>query len=194
MKARVFFPEKLDVAGFIDDQAELSGVVPVSSMPRLAESLAAEAQADALQVSWSMRGWLEPQRAGQPHRWLAIEAHAELPWTCQRCLTPVILPLQVERSIRWVADEAAAAALDAELDDDVLALVRQLDALSLIEDELIMEAPLVPRHDECPVQVIMSTDELAGSDADPASQGAESDEATARENPFAVLAKLKKTP
>jgi uncharacterized protein len=177
-------PHKLDVAAFIDAEAEASGTVSLSQLPRLASSIAPEADVAAQQVHWHITGWLEPQRGGDPHRWLTVEAQTDLPWTCQRCLTAVTLPIEVSRDIRWVANEALAAELDAELEDDVLALARQVDVLSLIEDELIMEAPLVPRHDTCPVALKMSTD-------DPATVAAE-DAAAIKPNPFAVLAGLKK--
>ena len=35
--------------------------------------------------------------------------------TCQRCLTTVELPLQVDRWFRFVADEATAEALEARV-------------------------------------------------------------------------------
>lgn len=176
--------DKLDVAAFIDAEAELVGSSPLTAMPRLAEGLAPEAQPAALQVHWHVTGWLEAQRVGDPHRWMRLQAHAELPWTCQRCLTPVTLPVSVDRNIRWVSDENKAAELDAEMEDDVLALVRQADVLALIEDELIMEAPLVPRHETCPVPVILSTDDLEDAPEVP--------EEEEKPNPFAVLASLKK--
>jgi uncharacterized metal-binding protein YceD (DUF177 family) len=69
---------------------------------------------------------------------------------CQRCLTPVDVPLAVERSFRFVADEATAEALDDESEEDLLALSREFDLRELIEDELLMALPVVPRHDECP--------------------------------------------
>lgn len=175
---------KLDVAAFIDAEAELTGSSPLTAMPRLQESLAPEAQPAQLQVHWQITGWLEPQRVGEPHRWMRIEAQAELPWTCQRCLTPVTLPVSVDRDIRWVSGENKAAELDSEMEDDVLALERQSDILALIEDELIMEAPLVPRHDTCPVPVILSTDDLDDAPEVP--------EVEEKPNPFAVLASLKK--
>jgi uncharacterized protein len=60
---------------------------------------------------------------------------------CQRCLTPVDVPLDVERSFRFVADEATAEALDDECDEDLLALSREFDLRELIEDELLMACP-----------------------------------------------------
>lgn len=183
MKSRQFTPEKLDIAAFIEAQEEIKGQYPVAKLTRLAASLAPEADVSALVLDWSVKGWLEPQKGGAAHRWMSLQAHAVLPWTCQRCLHSVDLPVEVDRRIRWVDDEAQAAELDAEIDDDVLAMARQFDIFELIEDECIMEAPLVPRHDTCPVPVVLSIsdlteDELAAEDTD-------------RPNPFAALAALK---
>lgn len=180
----VIQPQKLDVAAFIDAEAEATGTVSLAQLPRLAAGISPDADVAAQQVHWDLTAWLEPQRAGAPQRWLRLEAHTDLPWTCQRCLTPVTLPIEVSRDILWVANEALAATLDADMEEDVLALERQVDVLSLIEDELIMEAPLVPRHDTCPVTLKMST-------SDPAAL-AEEAEADGKPHPFAVLASLKK--
>jgi uncharacterized protein len=82
-----------------------------------------------------------------------------------------------------VDDEAQAEALDAELEDDVLALLHHINVLALIEDECIMEAPLVPRHETCPIPVKLSTTDLDDAEA--------AVEVAPRPNPFAVLAAFK---
>jgi uncharacterized protein len=107
-------------------------------------------------------------------------------------LQPVVLPVEVERSIRFVADEALAAELDADMDDDVLVVNRGFDLLDLVEDELIMASPLVPRHDECPQPPKMSVSD-PGVEPNEASEGG-SEASNERKNPFAVLAQLKKAP
>jgi len=110
-------------------------------------------------------------------------------------------PVQWSVQGRFVKDEAAAAQLDADCDDDVLALSRQFDLMGLIEDELIMAQPIVPRHDECPTDVyrLMQSDEvaLAPGQATDVSSTEQTDDgqpvgASGRPNPFAVLASLKK--
>ena len=53
----------------------------------------------------------------------------------------------------------------------------------MLEDELLMELPLVPLHDTCPVPVVMHA-------SDPMVDLGESE--PERKNPFAELAKLKK--
>ena len=78
--------------------------------------------------------------------------------------------------------EAAAQALDDEVEDDVLVISRDFDALALVEDELILSLPLVPLHELCPETLPMSV-------ADPAFEAA-----AERPNPFGVLASLKTDP
>ena len=93
----------------------------------------------------------------------------------------VDVPLEVDREFRFVADEATAEALDDESEEDLLALSREFDLHELIEDELLMALPVVPKHDECPTSV-----PLASSDDDFEEANAE------KPNPFAALAALRK--
>jgi uncharacterized protein len=99
--------------------------------------------------------------------------------TCQRCLEQVEVPLEVDRAFRFVADEATAAAEDDTAEEDLLAVSRAFDLPALLEDELLMEVPVVPRHDVCPHHVPLSS-------SDPAFE-----EAAAPEHPFARLKVLK---
>jgi uncharacterized protein len=57
---------------------------------------------------------------------------------------------EVKRWLRFAGDEAEAAELDAESEDDVLPLQRWLNLKDLVEDELLLALPLVPRHEQCP--------------------------------------------
>lgn len=59
--------------------------------------------------------------------------------------------LYVDRSFRFVPDEETAELEDDDSDEDVLALSSEFNLLELIEDELLMEVPVVPRHEVCPV-------------------------------------------
>ncbi|MGE5450957.1 MAG: YceD family protein [Acidobacteriota bacterium] len=190
MKPRSFVPQKLDVGTFIDSGEVLEGLVPVADLHRLAAGLFPQADLTTVPpVQWRAQGRLVKQRVGQPQRWLDIEAKGTFPWECQRCLHAVNLPIDVSRSIRFVEDEAAAANLDADSDDDVLAVSRQFDLLELLEDELIMAQPLVPRHDQCPTDVerhMRSFDPEASPEGDAASGD------NGQPHPFAALAALKK--
>lgn len=130
-------------------------------------------------LNWSVRGELRPDQAGQPQVWLHLSVNVSLPLTCQRCLGPVDVPVQIERAFRFVETEAQAELEDDASPEDVLVLSQDFDLACLIEDELLMDLPVVPRHETCPLPV-----KLMAMDA-----GFE--ETLPKPNPFAVLAGLK---
>lgn len=192
MRARSpsFSPHKLDVQAFIESGETLSGTADLTIWARLADNLAEGiAPADVPALSWSATGRLVPRRVGGPELWLDVSVQGAVPLTCQRCLTPVGWEIDLVRSIRFEGDEAAAAELDADLDDDVLPLSRSFDLLEALEDEVIMDSPIVPRHDQCPsdVEAFMHDDTEVTPTGE--AQDAPPDE---RPNPFAALAALKK--
>lgn len=172
---------RLDIGAFIADSVALAGAWPGASLGRLA-GLQTPPQDTALaDVAWQARGALEPLAGGQSALWLAMRAQAGVWLTCQRCLQPFSLPLALDRRIRFVRGEVEAEALDAELEDDVLAISRSLDLRQLVEDELLLALPIVPRHaGVCPQPLPVVVDDLA----EPA-------DTPARAHPFAVLQGLK---
>ena len=172
-------PQHLDVLTFARDALSLQGQTPLAHWPRLAEEPSGQSLL-AGDVRWQLQGRTVAPSGGPDQIWLDLKASVDLPMQCQRCLTPVLEPVVAERSFRFVADEATAAALDDEAEEDILVISRDLDALALIEDELILSLPLVPLHEVCPEALPMSV-------ADP-----EFDAAAERPNPFGVLARLKK--
>lgn len=180
MKVREFNPARLDVAALAQAGASLSGQWPLSGLERLAACAAAGTLQPQQQVSWRIAGELRPQRAGAPEIWLHLQAATTIALECQRCLQPAVSELDVESAIRFVASEEEAAELDADSEDDVLALTRSLDAQALIEDELLLALPIVPRHEVCPAP-------LPGSVAPETA-----DAVPARQNPFAALEVLKR--
>ena len=103
---------------------------------------------------------------GEPEIRLHLQAHTALQMSCQRCLQPLTVLLDVQPSLRFVRGEQQAEALDEDSDEDVLALTPSLDLLPLTEDELILALPLVPRHEDCPQPLPMSAgeDEIASAD------------------------------
>jgi uncharacterized protein len=171
-----FDASHLDVRAFARAQGQAQGRSALEDWMRLREE-SAQAGLKSLQVQWQMQGRLQPRTGAEDEVWVHVQAHAEVQMQCQRCLTPVVVPLSVDRDILFVADEATAAELDDTLDDDVLVLSKDFDALALVEDELIMELPLVPRHEVCPQAL-------------PAQSTGEED-LPQRVHPFAALAALK---
>ena len=179
MSSRDFDPSRLDVTAFAKAAGELDGNWPLSSFDRLTESAFADAlPAGGLDVRWSARGELRPMRGGESEVWLHINASTELPLECQRCLKAVDAPLQLERSFLFVHGEETAAQLDTDGEDDVLALTRALDLRELLEDELLLALPIVPRHEVCPKPLVVAADAADVLEEKP--------------NPFAALAALKR--
>ncbi|WP_280192182.1 YceD family protein [Delftia sp. PS-11] len=170
--SKEFSEARLDVRAFAQAEGQLQGQAPLSAFSRLAQDAAGQ---DG-EVRWQADGELVAQAGGSGHVWLHLQAEAVVPMTCQRCLTTARIPLEVHRSFRFVADEATAEMEDDDSEEDVLALSREFDLLQLIEDELLMELPVVPRHEACPEPVNMQS-----SDADFVQAGQE------KVNPFAVL-------
>jgi uncharacterized protein len=178
-------PERLDVRSLAQAAGQVKGQEGLQRFPRLTEELLEPGSPPvAVEVQWQAAGEMRAaSQGGQAEVWLHLEASTTLPIQCQRCLGPVDTPLAVDRWYRFVADEATAEAQDDESEEDVLALEPRMSLIQLIEDELLMELPLVPMHETCPVPVVMQA-------LDPAVDTAQAE--AQRENPFAALARLKK--
>jgi uncharacterized protein len=192
MVARPYSAQRLDVARFAEAGATIAGQIALADLPRVAACLASEkspetsaAAAKGPAAEWSARGERRG-RTGSEH-WLHLQAHADVPLTCQRCLGVLCETVDVARSFRFVADEAAAEALDAEIDEDVLVLSTRFDLRHLIEDELLLHLPLVPRHVVCPADAPAPAEWAADTMSAP-----EAAESPVGEHPFAGLAVLRK--
>lgn len=172
-------PQRIDLRILARTAGVLQGSLPQLELPRLMEST--ESTDQALDVAWSARGEERQPLGGEPQVWLHVQARTQVTLLCQRCLKPLPQELVVDRSFLFVPDEDQALKLDEELDDDVLVLPKWLDVLALLEDELILALPIVPRHDVCPDPLLQLAEHAQAEDGD---MGAV--------HPFAALAALKK--
>jgi uncharacterized protein len=149
MKPRVHDPLHLDVAQFAADAAQLEGRWDLAGFARLLEAVPPDAPSRAGEVTWDARGELRHPLGAEPEIRLHLRARTSVWLECQRCLQPMAVPLEVERTFRFVRGEDAAARLDAESEEDVLELSRSLELHRLVEDELLLALPIVPRHERC---------------------------------------------
>lgn len=214
-------PLRLDVAAFASDGGLLDGRWPGASLERLADLQVPPQDQGPADVAWQVQGERKLRPGSEAELWLGLSAQARVWLTCQRCLQPMAVDLALQRRLRFVHGESQAAALDADSDDDVLALSRSLDLRELVEDELLLGLPLVPRHDCCPQPLPVTIgladegdelppfapgdpgaalalhddpDQPAGVNAAATDGDADAPETLAdgRPNPFAVLKTLKK--
>lgn len=172
-----FAPTRLDVKAFAHSAEEITGHDMLSKYERLMRETQGLAP-DRL-LNWSARGELRTGETGVQQVWLHLAVDASLPLTCQRCMGPVDVDVAIHQSFRFVDSEEEAEVQDEEAEEDVLALDRDFSLSDLIEDEMLMALPLVPRHETCPVDVRLVA-------VDPGFDTA----AAEKRNPFAVLAGL----
>ena len=189
-------PLRLNVAHFAADALTAEGDWAIAELPRLADSecpvdagspLKAKADAPALpsrssqdltrRVRWRAVGSHRPV-GGENQVWLHLVADADVVLQCQRCLRPLDEAVHVDRHFRFVADEDTAASLDDEMEDEVLVIAKSLNLRDLVEDEMLLALPLVPRHDVCPEKIPMQFGDVEVVEE--------------KANPFASLALLRK--
>ncbi len=170
-------PPHIDIKHAAQADLHLAGHNLLSNYERLSQ----EAQGLGLEnhLDWTAHLELRQDAAGQATHWLHLTVSTLMPQTCQRCLGPVDIPITIDRLFRFVESEAVAEEQDDESEEDLLVTSREFDLSSLIEDEVLMELPLIPRHEVCPV-----APKLAVADAD-------FEAASEKPNPFAQLAQLK---
>lgn len=182
MRGRPFDPLHLDIRAFADRSAVLEGELELTRLLRLSASAHAGAPPGADEkLSWRASGEMRSARGAAAQPWLALNAEAIVRLTCQRCLQAVEVPLQVDAEFRFVADEVLAAELDVDAEEDLLVESRAFNLQLLIEDEMLLALPLVPRHSpDCPQPLLAPADpQAAAIELDPGDQ------------PFAALAGLK---
>lgn len=168
----------LHVAAFARAAGQLVGEERLARFDRLMDE--SKGLGGELPVRFTVHGDIRPDAAGADAVWLRLSAEADVPMTCQRCLGPVDVALAFVREFRFVATEAQAEIEDEASEEDVMAISRDFNVLELIEDELLMELPPVPKHATCPHSV-----KFQAVDPDYDEQVPE------KINPFAVLGQLK---
>ncbi len=146
-----FAAARLDLKAFAQVGGELSGHGELSEFERLLAETKGEGA--TLPLNWSAHGELKEALDGAAQIWLHVTADTRAPLICQRCLGSVTLDLEFSRSFRFVANEATALAQDELAEEEVLVLDQDFSLLDLIEDEFLMDLPVVPRHASCPVEV-----------------------------------------
>ena len=193
-------PHDVDLFEFARSGRQAAGLVRVSQLPRMLNEVPAEAPERESAFTWQAEGATQPElqddgtEGPQPYLRLAIHGSAWL--ECQRCLTPYLQAFNVDATYRIVSTEAEAQEFPLDEDEvDVIVGSAHFDLIDLIEEELLLSMPLVPKHDVCPevhesLVSGVTGEEGEGDEAgqDQAEEGGE----PARPNPFAALEALKK--
>lgn len=166
----------VDSLKFAADGGSVSGKLALSSLPRLFDALT------------TREGWLDCELSGarttdaggKTQSVLHLRVSGRLGLRCQRCLADVWFDcaidsrlLLIPEGVEWPEDE-----LDSD-EYDALPASRELSVRELVEEEVLLALPIVPRHADCLPPVMAEEGEESVSEVDGAS-------------PFAALAGLKK--
>jgi uncharacterized protein len=131
----------LDIGPLADGRAEVDFSIPLKEFPRVLPLLAAPDGTASGSVRFSREGRIAVAE---------VKVTAEVMLLCQRCLSPLKWPVQSAGRAALVADAAQAERVPEPL-ETVLAPEYRISIRDLVEEELLLALPLVPRHenDEC---------------------------------------------
>ncbi|HET8731977.1 MAG TPA: YceD family protein [Moraxellaceae bacterium] len=164
-------PQHIDVQKWADREAVIEQINPLRAFARLVEG----AVDDEGEVTVNVRLHRDAQGLFVVEGRLATAVKL----TCQRCLEPVVTPLEADVHLWLLRSEEQADRLPDDADYLVLDDEGGIDLAAALEDELILALPLVPAHEVCETLQVESSDANEVTDA------------PARPNPFQVLASLK---
>jgi uncharacterized protein len=159
-----------------------SGFLLISDLPRVADAVSSIDPSDGFDYKLSSE--VRDIPGSQTRETLSLEIRGRLHLVCQRCLKDCPQVWTEKRQFLIMASEADADAYP--VDDDLyepLVASRHFDLLELIEDEILLSFPLIPKHEE------------GACKAHNASQAIKEKNASAeqkRENPFNILKNMKK--
>lgn len=173
------FPDIVDPWKAAEGRRTFRGTMPLNRMKRLLPLLApAENGAERSDAAFSARFAFD----GQGLVTVRLKVDVELPLVCQRSLTPY--GEKIERSSLLVVIEDVAEQESApDHYEPVLVENRRMRLRDIVEEELLLAVPQVPRNPEV-AEIELSTD------GTPAAPPAEEQEQ--RHRPFADLASLMK--
>jgi len=119
--------------------AAFTGSVPLAKLPRLSASLA--------ETSGTLQVELQATRDGEGQDWLHGEIRGRLPLTCQRGLHAFDWDCDVALSLALVESESEEAKLLKET-ESYLVEDDELPLRDLVEEEVLLALPIVPRCDD----------------------------------------------
>ena len=165
-----FIPEHIDPYRYAEQRLGLDGIVNIADMQRLSSSL----HTSHGKVTVHLQFGVDEQDIA----FLKGHLNTTLTLQCQRCMEPFDYEIISDFTLGIVNTLDEVNTLP-EYYEPALTKEKSLALRDLIEDELILNLPIIPRHEleECKVRLPIS--------------GIGSEEETKTESPFRVLESLK---
>ena len=163
-------PEYIDPLRLAEARAVLQGQFAIAGMRRLASALHSTQGVVDVDLEFGI------DEARTPYVKGVMRAGLEV--VCQRCLGPMVLPVEVELALGIVTSAQEVERLPGNY-DPLLVEAEPVSLADVIEDELILALPVAPVHPEqqCPPWRDTVVEQPA--------------EKVGKPSPFAVLAQLK---
>jgi|APCry1669189534_1035231.scaffolds.fasta_scaffold05484_3 uncharacterized protein len=167
------------------------GEFPLESFPRLLLEMPLAQRQNSYKVEWECLSWIDVLPTGQEQYRLKIKALTTIPLTCQRCLDDSLQNIEVNSQFVLLNTQAEVDDFPLENDDeDALLNAYEFNLFELIEDELLLALPLVPKHaDQHCQKYLINISEPSEAQLDEVEDLI--DPKTGKLNPFLQLKKLK---
>lgn len=156
-------PAFIEGLQFARDGHKLEGRLGLESLDRLAGQGCTTAGLD-----YSVSGGVD----GDGAAFLLLRISGDLGLVCQRCLGKLVFPLDLDSRVELAKDWNKM--INAEDDVDRVLAGKDMSIAALVEDEVILALPMVPRHERCDKE--------------------QTEKKALRTSPFDVLAGLKSRP
>lgn len=132
----------IDSSAFARESASLEGEVAVADLARLLDTLTNNRGSLKYRIYGGLGSHNRPQ--------LTVKVDGALSLRCQRCLEGISYPVKLRSVLEFVDNEEDLTQEEIEDDSrDFLQAQSELDVVDLIEDEIILDLPSAPRHENC---------------------------------------------
>lgn len=139
------FPDWIDVERAAQAERRFAGQARLAWMPRVGDLLDAPAPGD--EIGFEVAASLDKSSGAGDIVRLDVRVFGSVPMTCQRTLKRFRQPIDSRSSVVVVASEDQLSVLPEDLEPKLVPEGR-LKLVELIEDELLLALPLVPRDPE----------------------------------------------
>jgi len=174
-------PHSLDVRKAAQRGLRIAAQLAPAELPRLLAALAGE--------EGTISASLVCSRDEQQHAVLDVEVSAELTVRCQRCLQTFLTEVHSRSRLAAVLTDEQARALPSDLEP--LLAVEPVDLRDVVEDELVLAMPMFSYHvDAACIDGLGAPATSAQAAEAPAQEAA----VKQQNNPFGVLAQLRRSP
>jgi uncharacterized protein len=127
------------------------GVLSFLHLPRICEEIRQTHEDFNFQekgVTWAFESWIDIDSAGIEHNRIKVTIQLDFPLECQRCMQPYDENMLFSSQFVLFDSEDQVEDFPMDIDEeDALLNSHSFDLITLIEDEILLHLPFIPKHD-----------------------------------------------